>query len=86
MGTDVFTYTLTDPFGRTTSALVTVLVGVAPGPNGAPQANPNVASTGAGAAVAVPVLANDTDPNGDQLTVIGVSQPAHGSAVVNADG
>ena len=34
---------------------------------------------------AVAVLANDTDADGNPLTVTGVTQPSHGTAVVNAD-
>src|SRR5205085_2085364 len=36
--------------------------------------------------VAIAVLTNDSDPEGDTLTVSGVSTPAHGSATANADG
>ena len=32
------------------------------------------------------VLANDTDPNGDSLTVTSVTAPLHGTAVLNTDG
>ena len=32
----------------------------------------------------IDVLANDSDPNGDTLTVVEVSAPAHGTAVVAA--
>ena len=32
------------------------------------------------------VLANDTDPNGDSLTVTAVTAPQHGTAVLNVDG
>ena len=34
----------------------------------------------------IDVLANDSDPNGDTLTVVEVSAPAHGTAVVAAAG
>ena len=36
-------------------------------------------------AVVIPVLANDTDGDGDTLSVTGVGTPAHGSAVINPD-
>jgi large repetitive protein len=32
------------------------------------------------------VLGNDSDPDGDSLTVVGNTAPAHGTVVVNADG
>jgi hypothetical protein len=36
--------------------------------------------------VTIHVLANDTDPDGDPLTVIAVSTPPAGTAVINGDG
>ncbi|WP_327006182.1 cadherin-like domain-containing protein [Dactylosporangium sp. NBC_01737] len=41
--------------------------------------------TGSGAQTITP-LDNVTDPDGDPLKVVGVTQPANGSAVLNADG
>ena len=32
------------------------------------------------------MLANDTDPNGDALTAVLVTNPAHGTLTLNADG
>src|SRR5262249_11482335 len=37
------------------------------------------------AAAKIAVLANDSDPDGDPLTVSSVTQPANGAAAVNAD-
>ncbi|MGD9645673.1 MAG: cellulose binding domain-containing protein [Pirellulales bacterium] len=39
-----------------------------------------------GQAIAINVLGNDTDPDGDRLTVTGVTQPANGATTLNADG
>src|SRR5262249_34661485 len=44
------------------------------------------AVTSANLPVAINVLANDADPNGDPLTIIAVSDPAHGTAVINTNG
>jgi hypothetical protein len=44
------------------------------------------AGTAKGAAVTVAVLANDSSPNGDPLTVTSLTQPANGMVVLNADG
>jgi hypothetical protein len=44
------------------------------------------ASTPAGIPVTVPVLANDSDLDGDTLTVVEVTTPANGTAVINTDG
>src|SRR5207253_1589620 len=38
-----------------------------------------------GSPVAIAVLANDRDVDGDPLTVAGVGAPSHGTAVLNAD-
>jgi hypothetical protein len=54
--------------------------------NGPPDARDDTASTTQDNAVVVSVLNNDTDPDGDTLTVTGVSQPAHGAANVDAAG
>jgi VCBS repeat-containing protein len=51
---------------------------------------PVAAADGAGTAVDAPVtiapLGNDSDPDGDTLTVSSVSNPANGSVVINPDG
>jgi hypothetical protein len=53
--------------------------------NSPPVAVGDSASTTSGAPVTINVLGNDTDPNGDPLTVTGATVPAHGSAVVNGN-
>src|SRR5262249_25048055 len=53
--------------------------------NAPPDAVNDSATTAAGAAVTVAVLANDSDPDGDALSVTAVTQGAHGAVVVNAD-
>jgi hypothetical protein len=78
-GVDTFTYTVSDGRGGTDTA--TVFVAVAP-VNDAPVAQDDSASTVAGDPVAVPVLNNDSDPDGDPLTIASVSQPTHGSVLI----
>ena len=48
----------------------------------------DAAALNAGTSVTINVLANDSDPNGDTLTVTAVTQPAsgHGVVTINADG
>jgi hypothetical protein len=54
--------------------------------NDPPVANNDSASTRRNTPVVIAVLANDSDPNGDPLTVTAISQgPFNGSAVINAD-
>ncbi|MYF28073.1 MAG: hypothetical protein F4169_04290, partial [Gammaproteobacteria bacterium] len=55
-------------------------------PNRPPAAGDDTATTAEGAAVAIDVLANDSDPDGDALTVASVAQPANGTAAIQTDG
>ncbi|HEV2826049.1 MAG TPA: S8 family serine peptidase [Pyrinomonadaceae bacterium] len=52
----------------------------------APTAANDTAVTAEGIAVTINVIANDTDPDGDQLTVTSVGPAAHGSVVNNGNG
>ena len=69
----------TDSDGR--SATAAVEIRVTPG-NEAPLAVDDAAATAEDTPVTIDVLANDRDPDGDTLTVVQVSAPAHGTAVV----
>jgi hypothetical protein len=82
-GTDRFGYTIEDGRGGSASAIVTVTV--APAPNRPPVAVDDAASTAAGAAVTIDVLANDSDPDGDALSVTAATQPAGGTATVSGN-
>jgi cyclophilin family peptidyl-prolyl cis-trans isomerase len=55
------------------------------GSNAPPVAGADTATTTEGAPVTVNVLANDSDPESQTLTVAVLTQPAHGTAAVNAD-
>ncbi|SFE08600.1 Ca2+-binding protein, RTX toxin-related [Roseivivax sediminis] len=88
-GTDSFTYEVDDAQGGTDfgTATVTVNVGDGGGPeNSAPEAVDDSASTDVGTPVTVSVLDNDTDADGDPLTITDVSDPANGAVNVNEDG
>src|SRR5207237_8563533 len=82
-GTDTFTYTIADGHGG--SATASIALTISP-ENDAPTAANDTATTAEDTGVSIPVLANDTDPDGDTLAVTVVSPPAHGSAVARADG
>jgi len=71
-GTDSFTYNVSDGFGGTATGLVTVTVNEV---NGVPVANPDSGATREGVPVIIAVLANDTDADGDTLTVTAVGSP-----------
>src|SRR5690606_29955774 len=54
--------------------------------NRAPVANDDLASTVAGTAVVIAPLANDSDPDGDSLSLIGTPSSADGSVTLLGDG
>ncbi len=54
-----------------------------PPTNTPPVANADSASTVAGTPITIPVLANDSDANGDTLTITGISGATNGTAVVS---
>ena len=86
VGPDSFTYKAND--GTVDSNTVTVSLTVTP-TNAAPVAVADSYSTPKNTTlvVAAPgVLGNDTDADGDTLSAIKVTDPAHGSVTVGADG
>ena len=80
-GTDTFNYTINDGRGGTASATVTVTVGLPP--NRPPVAVDDAATTPSGQPVTINVIANDSDPDGDPLTVQSVTAPLFGTAVIS---
>ncbi|SEG04631.1 Ig-like domain-containing protein [Marinobacterium lutimaris] len=85
-GTTSISYTITD--GKASdSATVSINVASAPvAANLAPIAKDDSAITDAGSAVTINVLANDSDPDGDALNLVTVSEGGKGSVRINADG
>jgi YD repeat-containing protein len=79
VGTDSFTYTLSDG-ALTDTATVSMVV------NGPPVATTDTKTTNKNTALAFDPRTNDTDPNGDSLTVTAVTSPSHGTAVKNGGG
>ena len=82
-GTDIFTYLISD--GTVQSGVTTVTVTVNP-VNDAPVAVADAVTTGEDSPVNIAVLVNDTDVDGDDLSVAGVTQPANGVLTLNPDG
>ena len=66
-----------DPDLTNNAASVTTTV------NSAPQANDDPGTTSEDTPVVINVLANDTDADGDPLTVSAVTDPPHGTAVID---
>ncbi|ACL70752.1 Ig-like domain-containing protein [Halothermothrix orenii] len=83
-GTDTFTYIIADNKNLQTEAIITVTVGSSD--NNAPLAEDDNVTTTADQPVVVDVLANDTDVDGDTLTLQSVTAPSNGTAVKNGDG
>jgi hypothetical protein len=76
-GTDSFTFTVDDGEGGSDTGTVTIEVTPV---NDAPVAVDDARTTDENDQVTIPVLANDTDADGDELTAQLVSGAAHGSA------
>ncbi len=78
-GDDRFTYMAVDPGGLTSEATVRVTVTPV---NDPPEAVDDEAETLEDVAVVVDVLANDTDVDGDPLTVVSAGPAAHGATAI----
>ena len=78
-GTDTFTYKISDGFGATDTATVTIAVGDI---NDAPDAVDDTATTKESTSVFIPVLANDTDIDGNPPIVTAVTPPQNGTVTI----
>ncbi len=76
IGPDTFSYTVNDGKGLTASASVAVTVIEA---NHAPIARDDFGISGLNKPLEMLVLANDSDPDGDPLTIASFTQPANGT-------
>ena len=83
-GADAFTYTITDGNGNEDTATVQFTVSTAE--NNPPVAIDDSATTSFETSVNGNVLANDSDPDGDAITVVSNTDASNGTVVVNADG
>ncbi|ABK18043.1 Ig-like domain-containing protein [Syntrophobacter fumaroxidans] len=82
-GPDAFEFKVNDGKADSAAAAVSITVNAV---NHPPAAADDSASTEAGKAVDIAVLANDTDPDGDTLLVSGFTQGANGSVSGGANG
>lgn len=82
-GPDSFTYTISDGNGGTDTATVNITVVSV---NDPPVAVDDVASTEEDTPVTVTVLSNDSDIEGDMLTVVSTSLAMNGLVIINPDG
>jgi hypothetical protein len=80
--TDTFTYVVDDGYGGQDTATVTVTIVPDTDANQPPTAEPDRTTAAVGTRKQVAVLANDTDPENDPLTVVGVTAPPEVVATV----
>lgn len=86
VGVAVVNYSITDGNGGNSSTTVTITVTAAAPVNSPPDAVNDTAATPVDQPVDVPVLLNDSDPDGDPLIVTTVTvPPGQGSATINPD-
>ena len=81
-GTDVFTYVVSDGNGGQSTG--TVSIGVTP-VNDSPTAADDTAVTDEDSALLINVLANDSDIDGDAISIHGVVLVQHGDVLINPD-
>ena len=82
-GADAFTYVARDAEQASAAATVAITVTSV---NDSPVARDDAATVEEDGSVVVDVLANDSDADGDELTVSELGAPAHGSAEVTSTG
>lgn len=73
-------------YSRVLSSQEIADIAAGPTPNSDPVANDDTATTAEDTPVSIDVLSNDTDADGDTLTVDSVTQPSQGVTVIEADG
>ena len=85
-GSDAFTYTVSDGLGGSGTATVNVTISAIerPVPNAVNDAALSVPESAGATALAV--MANDTDPDGDTLTIIAKTNGAHGTVAITGGG
>jgi hypothetical protein len=79
-GDVTFTYTVMDRAGATASANVTLTINPM---NDPPRAKNDSVTILEDESPLIDVLANDTDPEGDTLSILSVADPAHGTAQID---
>ncbi len=84
-GTSTISYTVNDNEGATSNT-ADIAVTVEDPANMPPTAVDDVATTMPGTPVTIPVLDNDSDPDGDALVVTEITQPGSGVVTLNPDG
>ena len=81
-GSDSFTYDISDGDGGTDTATVSVTIQPV---NDLPDANDDNATTDEDTAITITVLSNDSDVDGDLLSVDSATTPSNGTVNINPD-
>lgn len=81
-GLDSFSFQVADGYGGTATATVSITVNPV---NDPPVAAPDWAITDEDTPLMIDVLANDSDPDGDPLSITSVGIPSHGTATIVGD-
>lgn len=79
-GSDSFNYSIKDNRGATSSGKITVNITAV---NRAPLANNDLVTTKVNTSVVINVLSNDSDPDGNSISVVTVGAASNGQAVIN---
>ena len=85
-GSDEFIYTVSDGTDDATAMVVVTVTAPPPPANNPPVATDDEAETDEGESVMISVLANDTDTDGDSLTVTDATDGNSGTVEVATDG
>jgi uncharacterized repeat protein (TIGR01451 family) len=80
-GADAFTYRATDGTAESNTATVTIVVRAV---NDPPESTDDAVQAAQDTPLDVNVLANDRDPDRDEMDVTGASDPAHGATTLGA--
>jgi len=84
LGVGTYTVTVTDGSNCTQTASFTLGAAIC---NLSPDAENDTVRTYTGGTIKIPVLTNDSDPDGDEITITGiVNEPDNGTTVINPDG
>ena len=81
-GSDTFTYTVSDGAGGTATAQVSVAVNQVGPVNQAPLGVDDAVTLDEDTSLLFDARLNDSDPDGDPLTIVSITQPTHGVAVL----
>ena len=81
-GNDTFSYTISDGKSESTANVTVIVNAKKENPNIAPVAKDDIATTAYETAVTINVLANDSDEDGDSLSISSTTKASHGTVSI----